>query len=356
MHPFYSPLPHIVSRDRTPVPDISEVVFSEHALERLDQRTMMSTSDVRSVLLHGARAVCLEFNSTEERTYLLFFAPGTSSAYVAVTTLKARTATIITLLTQSLWENTRGRIHAEDLRAAAFSSMSRHEFDAWALAYDWTVQRFYRAHLRILCTFTANDGSLISLDVPVEYPVESETLSGGRLGELATNAGFITRTYIDLSQAAGASHTEALSALTDLRVVYGPGITLLDLLAHNPAQIRRRFKNRQLRRSQVTAFVTFFHDQKIVHRQQTRPSIPDELLFEHLLHELRTCKPFLLSVRNIMRTVVPEQDLLKAVQSIQELQVMASGGETIDLVTENDSSAVDLLLTLTSPLACQQTA
>lgn len=342
---FYSPTPNLPFRlHRAPV-HLFVVRCSPHAVERLVERCGMTADQLAAVLTDDSLTVCLEYNSSEDRTYFLFFAPGSTNCFVAIATVSGRTANVITILTKEMWERDRGMIYAEELRAAACAAMSSDSFAAWSRTFDWAAQRFHRHHLRILATYTAADGSKAQVDVGLSPPV-NESLSGGQLHELANDHAFLGRLNVDICSSLGPAAVEALAALQSLEVIYGPHIVLADLLALGGEPVRERFRNRRVRRRMLTLFVSFFHDLQLVQLQRTGPPIPDRLQFENLLSELHHCDEFLLSVISLIRTVVPEDQLDSAIKSIQELQVAVASGCTINIVTDEDRAAIQQILFL----------
>jgi hypothetical protein len=312
----------------------------------------MTAEQLAAVLTDDSLTVCLEYNSNEDRTYFLFFAPGTTLCYVAIAMVSGRTANVITILNKEMWERDRGMIHAEELRAAACAALSPSAFDAWAQTFDWGAQRFHRSHLRVQATYVNSHGADATVEAHLSQPLQ-ENLSGGKLHELVNDHAFLSRLNVDICAKLGPAAVEALATLKSLEITYGPRLVLADLLAIGGEPVRDRFRNRRVRRRMLTLFVSFFHDLQLVQLQRTGPSVPERLQFENLLCDLRHCDEFLSGVISLIRTVVPIDHLELAIKSIQELQVTVEAGATVDIVSEDDKAAIANILILAQPQAAR---
>jgi len=320
------------------------VMNTTHANERVDERCGMTKDELQTVLTEPNRAVFLSTNSKEERSYYLFFDPRMLKCFVAVVAIGGTRPIVITVLEKEMHETDRGMISAEDIRATACSALGTEHFDAWAATFNWAAQRFSRTHLTVRATYATADGTSAQIDVPVSHPVPADVLAGSHLHELATDANFLNRLNVDLCSALGEAAPDAIAGLTRLQVMYGPHVTLVDLLEVGGDQIRVHFQSRRVLRNSVKLFVRFFHDQTPQEKQKTRPFIPATHLFESLLPELGRSDEFLLSVKDVISKMVPDYALLDALNSIEELQITVDGGPTIDLVTADDKTAIDRLM------------
>lgn len=341
---FYSPSPKKHNRHATSLGALTGVMNTTHANERVDERCGMTKDELQAVLTEPNRAVFLSTNSKEDRSYYLFFDPRMLKCFVAVVAIGGTRPIVITVLKKEMHETDRGMIAAEDIRATACCALGTELFDAWASTFNWASQRFNRNHLTVRATYSTADGSTAQIDVPVSHPVLADILAGSKLHELATDANFLNRLNVDLCSALGEAAPDALSSLTRLQVMYGPHVSLVDLLDFGGDQIRSHFQSRRVLRNSVKLFVKFFHDQQPQEKQKTRPFIPATHLFESLLPELCRSDEFLLSVKDVISKMVPDYDLLAALNSIEELQITVDGGPTIDLVTPDDKTAVDRLM------------
>ena len=341
---FYSPSPKRHHRHVTAPGALMGVMNTTHANERVDERCGMTKDELQTVLTEPNRAVFLSTNSKEERSYYLFFDPRMLKCFVAVVAIGGTRPIVITVLEKEMHETDRGMISAEDIRATACSALGTEHFDAWAATFNWAAQRFSRTHLTVRATYATADGTSAQIDVPVSHPVPADVLAGSHLHELATDANFLNRLNVDLCSALGEAAPDAIAGLTRLQVMYGPHVTLVDLLEVGGDQIRVHFQSRRVLRNSVKLFVRFFHDQTPQEKQKTRPFIPATHLFESLLPELGRSDEFLLSVKDVISKMVPDYALLDALNSIEELQITVDGGPTIDLVTADDKTAIDRLM------------
>jgi hypothetical protein len=230
--------------------------------------------------------------------------------------------------------------------------MSPSAFLAWAETFDWAAQRFLRHHLRVCATYVAPDGNDATVEVPITHTL-NESLSGGKLHELVHDQAFLSRLNVDICSSLGPSAVEALASLSSLKLTYGPSIVLADLLAIGGDLVRDRFRNRRVRRKDLTLFVSFFHDYQPVQIQRSRPVVPEHLLFENLLGELRHCDEFLASVIALIRSVATDDHLDSALRAIQELQIAVVAGPTIDILSDEDQAAIEHILRLAQPQPAQ---